>query len=214
MSIQLSSSGINHEVNFWRGFVRTERFKNNWCSSTRNPELNDVTYSFLKGLNPKVVLDVGSGPVSILRGTCNNIVTCDPLGKEYASMVDFNALKIDPPFPHPAEELPEEWVDQFSVVHCSNAIDHTVNPVDCYFNLLNCVEPGGYLIIQGFEKEATFENYAGFHQYNVYLSDDGLHIDGKDQKTIIPKDKDVIISTTLTLETGRNWVVWIIQKTK
>ena len=32
--------GVSDELNFWKEFTSSNRFKENWCTTTPNPELN------------------------------------------------------------------------------------------------------------------------------------------------------------------------------
>ena len=54
-------SGTEHEISFWREFVKTDRFME-WVDKTKpTPELREYSRKIIEKLNPKSVLDVGSG---------------------------------------------------------------------------------------------------------------------------------------------------------
>src|SRR5690606_28086729 len=105
------TTGFQHELEFWKGFVKTDRFKQNWISSTPNPELQPETAGIIlaevEGKTKYRVLDLGSGVISILRGTIPNkhITACDPLADQYQELFDYNDHKIKPPDCYQGENL-------------------------------------------------------------------------------------------------------------
>ena len=88
--------GISDELNFWKEFTTSNRFKENWCTTTPKPELNLDIKIFLAYVHSLVsneinILDVGFGPVSILsrlNTIYTNIVisTIDPLAEEHSTL--------------------------------------------------------------------------------------------------------------------------------
>ena len=71
-------SAIYHELNFWKSFVKTERFLKGWVANIKTPELHQETADFILSVPHKKVLDVGSGVVSILNGLVP-VLSFDPL---------------------------------------------------------------------------------------------------------------------------------------
>lgn len=221
--------GIAHELKFWKGFVKTERFLDGWVPPRKTPELNQSVHEFiLRKINEREnakVLDVGSGVVSILNGTVNQarLTAADPLGELYESIFDFEKYKINPPVPVPAEEM--VWDSIFDIVHMSNAIDHAQDPLDTFFNLYKSCKPGGFVILQGFQNEGTFEKWQGFHQWDIELNNDvseGFH-DRKHFGSLTITDKngyaeEITQFSTQTVYTEKvefekkTWYIWIIQK--
>lgn len=214
--MELDNSGVEHEQNFWREFVQTERFKNNWVKDQINPELRQCVVDFINKLTDegsKDVLDVGSGPVSILHGLDGiYITTADPLGKFYESIIDYKDWGHLPPISEPAETLYNRFSRTFDIVHISNALDHTKDPGAAFDSLYACVREGGYLIIQGFENEAVHENWQGFHQWNMTLKGNDLIITGRGIEYVMSQYETVISTTIYLPEIQRNWIVWIVKK--
>lgn len=197
--------GIHHELLFWSGFVKTKRFIDGWVGKQKTPELNDFVAEFILNKPNEKVLDVGSGAVSILNGLVP-VTAVDPLGDLYRLVFDYKAHKIDSPLPYPAEELPFDG--EFDIVHCSNAIDHTQNPIFAYHKLCKAVKPGGFVIVQGFANEGTFENWQGFHQNDISVENDTLIL--KNQQgdiSVIDLGSDYHVS----FGTEKTWFVWIKQ---
>lgn len=214
-------SGIAHELKFWKGFVKTERFCNGWLPNIKTPELNQGVYEFIRDLanypgyidrGGLKVLDVGSGVVSILNGTIpkENITTADPLGELYELVFDYKSHLLKAPEPYPGEELP--YNEEFDVVHMSNAIDHSQDPVLTLKKLYDSCKTGGYIIVQGFENEGSFEQWAGFHQWDISYDNGYMKIADKDGNLKIVGD---YVSKTHFLgkvTSDKIWAIWIIKK--
>jgi len=94
----MDSKAIEHELNFWKGFVQTERFLVGWCGHHKTPELREQVADFILSVPHHKVLDVGSGVVSILNGLIpkENITTADPLGDHYKTIFDYQSHGMKP----------------------------------------------------------------------------------------------------------------------
>ena len=203
----LELHGIYHELAFWQQFVKTDRFIKGWVKKIKTPELNQEVYDFIKSVPHGTVLDVGSGVCSLLNGTCNTIAV-DPLGDLYKLVFDYQRHQIEPPKALPAEELPYE--NEFDIVHISNALDHTQNPYEAYNKLLKAVKHGGYLIIQGFVDEAIYENWAGFHQWNLDLNEKG-HLEIRNLTTLWSIEDEPTKYKKIQIG-EKQWFYYIIKK--
>ena len=205
--------GTNHELNFWKEFCETPRFLDGWCSNTKTPELNNTVYNFITSKLPARVLDCGSGVCSILNGTVpnENLVVCDLLGNEYASIFNYAKYNIVQPLPYSCENLPFE--NEFDIVHISNALDHTQNPAQSYTNLMNAVKNGGYLIIQTFENEGKYENYSGLHQWNIQLNNNKLCIYNNKMESVFQTSNNLILASSEYIDLiDKKWLIFITQK--
>ena len=209
-------SAIAHELKFWKGFVQTPRFLVGWVNNVKTPELNEDVYNFILQNTTKedLILDVGSGVVSILHGIGRLVVPVDPLGELYEVIFDYQKHRIAPPVGLSAEELASE--NEYKIVHISNAIDHSQEPTVAFEKLFRAVVPGGYLIIQGFENEAIYENYQGFHQYNFALNDANvLVVSDKTKEIGCFADDDnhkTVLAKKIIFENNKSWFIWIVQK--
>ena len=197
---------IAHELNFWKGFVKTKRFINGWVSRRKTPELNQVVYDFLQENNIKSVLDVGSGACSILNGSVKILTATDPLGELYECIFDYESHNIKPPKPISGESLIEAFNEnEFDVCHISNALDHCQDPNQVLNNLIHLAKK--YVIVQGFVNEADYENHEGFHQWNIDLYCDELTINGR--KVIV--DGEVMCAEKVIFENNKEWIIWILK---
>lgn len=204
------AQGFGHELAFWAEFVQTDRFQNNWLNAPTNPELDELTRRTIlaeAGGRPSV-LDVGSGPVSILRGAVANVTAIDPLGIQYREILaESNVLTGS------AEELP--FSNHFDVVHIRNAFDHTQNPLRALLSLVDACKPGGLVFIQGFVDEAEFEQYAGLHQWNVSVVGNTLVVSGGEYRfRYQPADSAMVLSKVVKLPTEKEWFYFAFRKPK
>lgn len=203
----LELHGIYHELAFWQQFVKTDRFLSGWVKKVKTPELNQEVADFILSVPNEKVLDVGSGVCSLLNGLVN-VTTCDPLGDLYKLVFDYERHKLSSPLPIPAEEI--TFQNEFDIVHISNALDHCQSPYDALNKLLGAVKEGGYLIVQCFCNEADYENWQGFHQWNLDLTESGiLRIKGRSQDFAAVwepyKYKKIDIG-------DKQWFYWIVKK--
>ena len=220
--------GISDELNFWKEFTTSNRFKENWCTTTPNPELNldiEIFLSYVHSFasNEIKVLDVGSGPVSILS-RLNTIYTnlvisaADPLAEEYSTLYPSSyseSFDIQIPQKVEAEELSNFYgIEEFEIVHIRNALDHTIDPIKSLLEMNKVLKKNGFLIIHGFENEAICENWQGMHQWNLSLEKNQLHIsniDGVINNASILNSIPVY-SKRVSLDNEKNWITIILKK--
>lgn len=165
---------IHNELSFWVDFVKSERFAKRWESAVPNKELHKASKDFICEIQPKTILDVGSGVCSLLYGLLpESEITCvDPLGDLYGLIYDYSGK----PFKQPLAIMGEEMTfdGEFDLVHCSNALDHCQNPITVLANMITATKPGGWTMVQGFVDEGFAEGYSGFHKWDMKLTSDGL----------------------------------------
>ena len=234
---QPTTDGFAHEIEFWKGFVKSPRFLNNWVGWGANPEIRanhpDVAKCFddfeagWQEDHPIMILDVGSGALPWIKGilgTKGVIIACDPLSDEYQKIFDYDAHGEDAPVKAFAESIP--FPDNtFDIVHCSNALDHTQNPYKAILEMERVCRPGGMILIQGFENEAIHEDWKGLHQWNISIYPDpeksstpALAIISKGGYVSAHRPKEAIYANTNLIQTGphteRNWFVFAYKNQK
>ena len=212
---------VAHELKFWAGFVKTERFLDGWCGNKPTPELHKEVEEFIQEYatthGKTMALDVGSGVVSILNGVHSDVdvVATDLLGEFYEVIFDYEQVKLNPPIAVGGEQLstillPEE---RYDVVHCSNALDHCQDPKEVLWQMAACCKRGGYVIIQGFENEGEAERYQGFHQWNITLPDTELYVQGhEDEYYLVAPKLTPYLYLTKEIQNGKRWYIWIANK--
>jgi SAM-dependent methyltransferase len=230
-----TTAGFAHEIDFWKWFVKSDRFLHNWVFPEQNPEIRanhpDVAKCFddfarENGDGKLQVLDIGSGALSWIKGIIPgmNLVACDPLAHEYAKLFDYKNHSQRCPMKAFAEDLPFNE-NTFDIVHCSNALDHTQNPYKAILEMERVCRPGGMILIQGFENEAIHEDWKGLHQWNISIYPDpeksstpALAIISKGGYVSAHRPKEAIYANTNLIQTGphteRNWFVFAYKNQK
>jgi hypothetical protein len=222
---QIRDVGKAEEIEFWRGFMHSDRCKSNWCDSAPNPEcepeihgmLRYMAWSYARHGSPMEVLDIGSGPISIFsnafHGMTVNLKAADPLADDYEKLWTDEArrLRVTRPVPVPGEELMRHFgKNSFDVTHIRNAIDHAVHPILVVEQMIEITRKDGIIIIHGFEDEALIQQWGGFHQWNMRLVGGELEFEGASRKkygvmaTFADKLRPISWSTK-RLVTGKNW---------
>lgn len=210
--------GVSEEIKFWKRFVATDYFKKEWEGNKvcielekEQPEVVQLFNYLLSENNDLKVLDCGSGVVSILHGLVpqENLTATDLLADEYAAFYNYENKGITRPLAIAAENLPEEFSEQFDVVHMRNALDHCQNSFKALEKLISCCKPGGYLIVHGFENEAIQEGWKGMHQWNIAVENERLKIQNS-KEAVFFEGAEMAIAKRLP--SGKNWFIWVIKK--
>jgi SAM-dependent methyltransferase len=126
------------------------------------------------------VLDVGAGPVTALGDQWDHktitIVPVDPLAQSYREVLQRNA--ITPPVPTIygiGESLVEQFGEEsFDFAYACNCLDHSVDPVQCYQQMIAVLRPGCSLVTFHEANEAEHQKYQGLHQWNFSVRESRL----------------------------------------
>ncbi len=122
------------------------------------------------------VLDVGSGPLSMLiYGAENGIfdLTCaDPLADAYVELLAKYGYPVRTKMVCCAgEELSGVFgAEAFDIVWMHNALDHSQWPQSVFREMVRVLRPGGYMVVQGWTREGAAEAYEGLHQHDLYIA--------------------------------------------
>ena len=146
---------------------------------------------FLKNDNhPLRVLEIGSGPVSILAwGVDQNLfqlTAVDPLAEEYDGiMKKYNFHYPVKPIKGYGEQLLKLFKrESFDVVYSSNALDHVVSPGKSMRNICEVVKKCGIIFLEGFVNEGTKENWTGLHKHDLFPKDGQIFHCGQERKEV------------------------------
>jgi SAM-dependent methyltransferase len=180
--IEAWGAGIDFEISFWTNFFATKGLQ--WPDDyAARLDLNTPIYPFYiqhlrtDDFSIAKILDVGSGPISRLgkvhNGTRLDITACDPLADHYAQILA--KYDITPPIRTVkafAEDLSAYFGKNiFDLVVCTNALDHSFEPLRGIAQMLDVVKVGGTVLLEHLFNEAEAETYMGFHQWNFDLQD-------------------------------------------
>ena len=119
------------------------------------------------------VLDVGSGPLSMLTwGTrLFKLVCADPLAdaykelhRKYGYKIEYDIVSVT------GEKLYEKFEKEtFDVVWSNNALDHSQVPSVMFSEMVNATKKNGYIIVSGSTKEGTRWSFNGLHKHDIYF---------------------------------------------
>lgn len=197
---------IDSELKFWDDWFRTKGL--DWPEDylfriDPETELQEYLRPYLQGeeskeqgeIGMKMILDVGSGPLTILGkrldGVKLNIVCADPLANEYKSLLQkYEVLKQVQDDYHcfscAMENIAQLFVEtQFDLVHAQNCVDHSYDPVRAVCEMICVCKPGGTVFLKHERNEAENEAYSGLHQWNFDCVDGKFVISGADERTVM-----------------------------
>jgi len=167
------------EIKFWDGILRTGSalvFDPKVRAMAVPAELRRCAVELATELHrPPRLLEVGSGPLSLLAGAVDEglctVVAVDPLARVYRHLLDRYgiAYPIRPRVGH-GERLTQAFPRaSFDLVYSSNALDHTRSPRRCLEQICQVLRPGGFLLLEGLEREGTAEHWNGLHQHDLLI---------------------------------------------
>jgi SAM-dependent methyltransferase len=184
------------EINFWAEILRQRPpcFSNRAVREAAFPrELRRLCQELRHDSDrPLQLLEVGSGPVSILAAGVDeglfNVVAVDPLARVYRELLILNDLRYPiQPVPGSGEILQTQFQSEsFDMVYSSNALDHTRSPLRRLEQICEVLRPGGFLLLEGFSCEGSNEGWAGLHQHDIFPEDGHLvHCDRAGRRTVL-----------------------------
>lgn len=120
-----------------------------------------------------LLLDCGAGPLTHFGTVWGRrkveVTAVDPLAKEYNNLI--RAFNLTPPVwtqYAPVEDLEIFFPkDFFSIVTMSNALDHSVDPIQGIRQMLNVLRRGGPVVLFHHLNESVNEKGRGFHKWNI-----------------------------------------------
>jgi SAM-dependent methyltransferase len=226
---QTREAGRASEIEFWRDFMQSARCKLNWCDAIPNPECDQEIYILLRYVawakcklgKPIDVLDIGSGPISILthvfHGLHAHLKAADPLADEYERLWTDEAARMRAvrPVPVAGEDLARHFGrNSFDVSHIRNAIDHTIHPMAVMEQMIEITRKNGVIVVHGFENEAATERWEGFHQWNMRIIPGDMEFEGSTHQkygvlATFGQQLELISTYTKRLVNGKNWLGFV-----
>jgi SAM-dependent methyltransferase len=175
--------GLPDEVAFWEDWLvgKTKYAEDRALRLSSNRPFPWWAKPLIKGNPDKIrVLDVGAGPVTAMGNVWGDkeitIVPVDPLASRYGELLEHFA--ITPPTSTRyglGEELVEQFGEaSFDFAYACNCLDHSMDPVECYRQMIAVLKPGCSLVTFHEANEAEHQNYEGLHQWNFSVREDRL----------------------------------------
>lgn len=168
-------SGLGEEVDFWERWLagKTAYEDDRSLRLTPDRELPGWVIEELPADQAKVrILDVGAGPVAAFGnrwpGHEVELVPVDPLAEKFGEILAANDLTAPvPTIKGFGEKLVEQFGENsFDFAYACNCLDHSLDPVRCYQEMLRVLKPGRSLVTYHVANEAVHQNYEGLHQWN------------------------------------------------
>ena len=165
--------GIAEELQFWRHWLDTcgAQWSDDYAKrfNPQNP-LDSVAQDVISAaqLDSASILDVGAGPVTVvgyqMPGVQIKITAVDPLAHGYQRLLaDRNKIPVIKTEFALAEFAASLFASQqFDIVHCRNALDHSFDPMTGILEMLQVVKTGGTVLLRHLPNEADNRLYEDF----------------------------------------------------
>lgn len=176
-------AGLPHEIAFWEDWLagKTRYAEDRALRLSSERPFPWWARPLIPG-NPKRirVLDVGAGPVTALGNVWDDrqitIVPVDPLAEAYDRVLAKHGLT---PPTRTIKGMGENLVEQFGrgafdFAYACNCLDHAVDPIECYRQMLAVLKPACSLVTFHEANEAEHQAYEGLHQWNFRVQDGRL----------------------------------------
>lgn len=172
--------GIKDEIKFWRYYIENRGGSTYFpkfyetISSEKKFQLSDDIPIIDYG-REYYFIDVGAGPFSRCGRVTDKVklhaLSVDPLASVYSRLKEKNnidnGMELRTGF---VELLSRQFAENtFDMVHMSNSLDHSFDPVYGIFQMIYICKMGGKIILRHAENEAEKEKYCGLHQWNCSL---------------------------------------------
>jgi len=173
------------EVDFWRNQVANPKGEWNWCyrGKFQKKQFSCERLPF-KINGDETILDVGCGICSpygkYLDEKKINLVQVDPLAEFYNQInsrfviAEKEDEEVDLVHFGMFEFLTYQFGCEYAdVILIDNALDHCIDPYCALCECISTVKKGGTVSLKHHENEAFRENYAGLHQWNIFVNEYG-----------------------------------------
>lgn len=158
--------GSRREERFWRGKLPK-------IIASFNHEFQLLPYfKDLIGDKKEVdILDVGCGAIATIGSTWPgvkvNLTSADFMIDLYDELWKESGVKRLLPIEKQDMQHLTYKDNSFDIVHCVNALDHTINPHFAIQEMVRVCKPGGYVYLRHMEKVGWVCRYTGLHQWNI-----------------------------------------------
>jgi len=117
------------------------------------------------------IADIGSGAITLIghiwKDVKVNVFPSDIMANEFKKILTkFNISSIVPVEEQDMSKL--TYKDNFfDIVYCSNALDHTLNPILAIKEMIRICKPEGYVYLRHARNEGKREKYGHLHRWNI-----------------------------------------------
>ncbi len=164
--------GKNNTLHFYRK-------KLPWKARQFNRELPLLAYfgPLIGDKKEVAIAELGAGMFCTIGSSWNavrvKVYPSDALATEFKQIL--KEANISPLIPVTREDMenlsyPNNF---FDIVHCVNALDHTVSPLKAVAEMYRICKPGGFIYLRHFVNVGESEKYSGLHMWNIDLDAQG-----------------------------------------
>jgi SAM-dependent methyltransferase len=167
-------SHLIDEIGYWESMIAGTFHNKDWVNGFRR-RANGINiappYLHEYLTEGSRVLDLGSGPATILGGVLNDkpidITAVDPLANQYMELYSIHAITplVKPIFGE-GENLSQVVYGIFDFVYSRNALDHSYDPMKAIQGMIDVCADDGVVFFENVINEGYNENYKGLHQWN------------------------------------------------
>jgi SAM-dependent methyltransferase len=177
-------SHLGDEICYWESMIAGTFHNKDWVTGFRRRAAGiDIAPPYLHDYlsEGSRVLDVGSGPATVLGGVLKgkriDITAVDPLANQYIALYNTHGIApmIKPIFGE-GENLSQVVDGKFDFVYSRNALDHSYDPIKAIQGMIDVCADGGIVFFENVVNEGYNENYKGLHQWNFMQASGDLVI--------------------------------------
>lgn len=170
--------GIENEIRFWDNYLMTRgsRWKSTYNERTKYKR-KFIYEQYLNESSECMFLEAGSGPLPPCGSETEKTKLCvraiDPLAFIYKNLLARYNVKTKIVPEYGVVECLSEKYDEctFDLIHISNALDHSFDPLLGISQMLYVCKVNGKIILEHIDNEAEKEKYRGFHQWNLEVKE-------------------------------------------
>ncbi len=150
-------------------FFYRVKFKSKLAKFNHPSELPDYFGPMIGDKKKVVIAEIGAGPICTIGNSWKDvdvkIYASDILQPQYAPLwTKYKATPVVPVEYQNMEHLtyPDEF---FDIVHCVNALDHTIDAKRAIKEMIRVCKKGGYIYLRHAPDQR--EEYGGMHEWNI-----------------------------------------------
>ena len=164
--------GKKGEIKFWR-----EWFARKGAAYQKDRRLSGL-FDFMIGDKKEVrIANLGAGAINLIGNRRRDIevtvIASDILADEYKKIRE--ELNINCPIPIEKQDITSLAYNdnEFDIVYCANALDHSLDPYVALQEMVDVCKPGGWIYLQHQAHEGRRLGYNGMHQWNIDITVSG-----------------------------------------
>lgn len=177
-------SGVSEELQWWWTWtlhLRRNGNLENWANFKNAPFPFE---RFVAQLDPKAtinVLNIGCGPRNTMGKVSAHpnlrITPMDPLAEAYNAVMSVLDAPGTGDIVFGAVEILDQLdLPKYTFISAANCLDHAFNVPKGMIQMASLLDEKGAISLLHWENEAEAQKYLGFHQWNIEIKDNRIHI--------------------------------------